>query len=255
MFKLESVLHREASSAVAHYCIGSQKTQFIIGINDRTVIHIIQLGCPPLANISLPGISCTFACHNKSIHFCALRKAYSLAQWLNFCILSLQYAKCPSQPAYHWCFPDDGVTWSYILLQRGSDKVRLHLPERGHQNIGENGNFFRPCGFEWPTVVHSGYIQEQYIKEWSARTWLPRHTLSVYSGRYIRITSENTQMYLSKKDRSQLIDLASACIDREVIKFSVVEVERLKRRGVLNQSASVHLQTQIPLISIHCGMN
>ena len=33
-----------------------------------------------------------------------------------------------------------------------------------------------------------------------------RHTLSVYCGRYIRITSENTQVYLSKKHLSQLMD-------------------------------------------------
>jgi len=46
----------------------------------------------------------------------------------------------------------------------------------------------------------------------------PHHTLSVYCGQYIRITSENTQVLLSKKDWSQLLDLASACIDREVIK-------------------------------------
>jgi hypothetical protein len=46
-----------------------------------------------------------------------------------------------------------------------------------------------------------------------------QHTLSMYCGRYIRITSENTQVYLSKKDWSQLMDLESACIDREVIKY------------------------------------
>ena len=28
----------------------------------------------------------------------------------------------------------------------------------------------------------------------------PRHTLSMYCGQYIRIASENTQVYLSKKD-------------------------------------------------------
>ena len=37
-----------------------------------------------------------------------------------------------------------------------------------------------------------------------------RHILSMYCGRYIRITSENTQVYLSKKDWSQPMDLASA---------------------------------------------
>jgi len=45
-----------------------------------------------------------------------------------------------------------------------------------------------------------------------------QHTLSVNRGRYIRITSKNTQVYLSKKDWSQRMDLASGCIDREVIK-------------------------------------
>ena len=35
----------------------------------------------------------------------------------------------------------------------------------------------------------------------------PRLTLSMYCGRYIRITSENTQVYLSKNDWSQQMDL------------------------------------------------
>jgi len=95
--ELETVLHREASPAVAIYCFRPRKTHFMSGLIDRTVIDISQLGCPPLADISLPGISCTFACRNKSRHVCALRTAYSLAQWLNFYIFSLQYAKCPTQ--------------------------------------------------------------------------------------------------------------------------------------------------------------
>ena len=47
----------------------------------------------------------------------------------------------------------------------------------------------------------------------------PCHNLSMYCGRYIGITSENTQVYLSKKYWSHLMDLASACIDRKLIKF------------------------------------
>ena len=127
--ELETVLHREASSAVAIYCFGPLKTQFISGLLERTVIDIMQLGCPELADISLASISCTFACHNKSKHVCALRTAYSLAQWLNFYTLSVQYAKCPPQPAFHGCFPDVVVTTPYLLSQRAGDKVRLHLPE------------------------------------------------------------------------------------------------------------------------------
>jgi len=99
--ELETVVHREASSAVAIYSFGPQKAQFINVLIERTVIDITQLGCPPLTDISLPAISCTFTCHNKSKNVCALRSAYTFAQWFNFHILTLQYAKCHPQPVFH----------------------------------------------------------------------------------------------------------------------------------------------------------
>ena len=98
--ELETALHREASSAVAIYSFVPQRTEFISGLIDRTVMDITQLGCPKPADIRLPAISCTFACHSKSRHVCVLLSAYSLAQWLNVYTLSLQYAKCPPQPAF-----------------------------------------------------------------------------------------------------------------------------------------------------------
>jgi hypothetical protein len=100
MFCIHSwkLLHRELPSAVAIFCFGHQKTNFIRSLIDQAVIDITQLGCPELADISLPAISCTFACH-KFKHVSALRTTCSLAQWLN--ILSLQYAMCPPQPGYH----------------------------------------------------------------------------------------------------------------------------------------------------------
>jgi hypothetical protein len=58
-----------------------------------------------------------------------------------------------------------------------------------------------------------------------------RHTLSMYCGRYVRITSENTQVHLSKKDWSQLMDIASACIDRQVIKFGRLQNELIEWRN------------------------
>jgi hypothetical protein len=83
-----------------------------------------------------------------------------------------------------------------------------------------------------------------------------QHTLSVYCGRYIRITSENTQAYLSKKDWSQLMDLASGCIDREVIKFGRIQDELQSGAvSILNPNPFVPFQTQMLLISMHCGMN
>jgi len=89
--ELGTVVRREVSSRLAVRCSGPQKTQFISGLTERTDIDVTQLGCPPLADIILPGLSCTFACHRYK-HVCTMRTAYSLAQWLNFLILSLQYA-------------------------------------------------------------------------------------------------------------------------------------------------------------------
>ena len=63
-----------------------------------------------------------------------------------------------------------------------------------------------------------------------------RHTLSMYCGQYIRITIENTQVYLSKKDWSQLMDLASACIDRQVTKFCRLQDELVEWRDKRVQS-------------------
>jgi len=92
-------------------------------IIERTVIDITQLGCPPLTDISLPAISSTFTC-NKSKHVCALRTAYSLADWLNFHILTLQYEKWPPQPEFHLCIPDDcmQVTSAQLPPQRATKK-------------------------------------------------------------------------------------------------------------------------------------
>jgi hypothetical protein len=82
--ELQTVLHREVSSAVAIYSFGYQKTNFISGLLGRTVIDITELGFPDPADISGPNISCTLTCHNRSRYACALRAAYSFAQWLNY---------------------------------------------------------------------------------------------------------------------------------------------------------------------------
>jgi len=58
----------------------------------------------------------------------------------------------------------------------------------------------------------------------------------MYCGRYIRIRSEKTQVYLSKKHWSQLMDLASACIDRKVIKFCRIQDELVKWRNKCDES-------------------
>ncbi len=50
--ELETLLQREASSAVAIYCFGPQKSAFLSNLIDRTAIDITQLICPQLADMS-----------------------------------------------------------------------------------------------------------------------------------------------------------------------------------------------------------
>jgi hypothetical protein len=64
------------------------------------------------------------------------------------------------------------------------------------------------------------------------------HTVSVHCGRYIRVKSENTRVYLSKKDWSLLMDLASGCIDREVLKYDRLQDELLEWRNNCLESKS-----------------
>ena len=50
----------------------------------------------------------------------------------------------------------------------------------------------------------------------------------MHCGRCIRITSENTEVLLSKKDWAYLMELASACIGRQVIRFSRLQDDLLE---------------------------
>src|SRR5215469_1995316 len=65
------------------------------------VIDIAHLGCPDLKDMRQPATNCTFASHNTSKLVSVLRTAYSVAQWLEYYTLRLQYVKCPPQPAFH----------------------------------------------------------------------------------------------------------------------------------------------------------
>jgi len=101
MFHIQSLkmCYRAKYHLLLQFIALDHKKQTSLAVLSTGVIDITQLGCPELVDISLPAISFTFACH-KSKHVCALRTAYSLAQWLNYYIVSLQYAKCPPQPGY-----------------------------------------------------------------------------------------------------------------------------------------------------------
>jgi hypothetical protein len=83
-----------------------------------------------------------------------------------------------------------------------------------------------------------------------------QHTPCMHYGRYIRITSEKTQVYLSKNDWSQLMELASACIDRQVIKFMRLQDELVEWRDKCVENKTFCTPPkQMPLISKLCMMN
>jgi len=225
--ELETVLHREASSSVAVYSFGPQKTQFISGLMDRTVIDITQLGCHSLADIILQGISCTFAFHNKFRHVCALRTAYSLAQWLNVHILNLQYAKYLLSPHIIDVFQMTGLLRRTVFNEE-TKYVSVYLNEnlKPQVKIGTSSGHVVLNDLQWFILVTFKSNISNEVHELGDS----RHILSMYCGRYIRITSENTQVYLSKKDWSQPMDLASACPEREVIRSCRLQVELVEWR-------------------------
>jgi len=57
--ELESIVNRAASSTVVIYWFGPHKSEFISNLIDRTVIEISQLGCPQLAQLAFPVVTCT----------------------------------------------------------------------------------------------------------------------------------------------------------------------------------------------------
>jgi hypothetical protein len=156
-----------------------------------------------------------------------LRTACSLAQWLNFHTLSLQYAKCPPQPAFHCCFPDVVVTSTYLLLNEEIKYVAIYLNDdlKPQLKIGTSSSHAVLNNTQWFILVtFKSDIPKSEVHELGES----RHTLSTYCGRYIHVTFENTHVHLSKKHWSQLMDLASVCIDRQVIKFSRLHDELLE---------------------------
>ena len=220
--ELETLLHREESTGVAIYCFGPQQTQFISGLNDRKVIDITQLGCPPHADINRPGITCRYACH-KYRPLCTLRTAYSLAQWLNFHTFSLQYAKCPIPQMMGLIRP------KFFFNEEETMYVSIYLNEdlKPQVEIGTSSGHRVLNDMQWFILVT---FKSNIAKNDMHELGNPRHTLSMFCGRYIRITSEDTQVYLSKKI-CQLMELASACIDRQVIKFGRLQDEMAEWRS------------------------
>jgi len=119
---------------------------------------------------------------------------------------------------------------TYYLYKQGTIYVSYYLNNddlKPHAKIGTSGHAVLN-EIQWFILVT---FRSDIPKTKVYRLGDSQHTPSVYCGWYIRITSENTQVYLSKKDWSQMMDLASSCIGREVIKFGRLQDELLVWRN------------------------
>jgi len=117
----------------------------------------------------------------------------------------------------------------YVSIYLNNDDLKPHLKfgtSSGHVVLNE---------IQWFILVtFKSDIPKNEVHELGDS----QHTPSVYCGRYIRITSENTQVYLSKRDWSQLMDLAKGCIDTEVIKYVRLQDKLLEWRNKCFESKS-----------------
>jgi hypothetical protein len=107
---------------------------------------------------------------------------------------------------------------NYFLNEQETNYVSISL----NDNLTSQVKIGRSSGYAVLNDIHwfilatfKSHIPKSKVRELGDS----RHTQSMYCGRYIRITSEENQLYISKKDWSYLIDLASFCRDRQVIKF------------------------------------
>jgi hypothetical protein len=127
---------------------------------------------------------------------------------------------------------------SFYLNENGTKYVSVYLDIsdlKSHVKIGPPSGHAVLNEVQWfILVIFKGNIP----KNKEHKLGDSKHSLSVYCGRYIRIKSENTQVYLCKKDRSLLMDLASGCIDREVLEYGRLQNELLEWRNNCLESKS-----------------
>jgi hypothetical protein len=117
----------------------------------------------------------------------------------------------------------------YVSINLNNDDLKLYV------KIGTFSRHAVLNDIKWFILVtFKGDISKNEVHKLSDS----QHTLSVYYGRYIRITIKNTQVYLRTKDLSQLMYLASGCIDTEVIKYSRLQDEFSEWRNKFFESKS-----------------
>ena len=65
-----------------------------------------------------------------------------------------------------------------------------------------------------------------------------RHALSLHCGRYIRIMSEDVQVFLNKTEWSDLMELARICMDRQILKLFRLHRNLIECRNKCYESIS-----------------
>ena len=65
-----------------------------------------------------------------------------------------------------------------------------------------------------------------------------RDTLDLYCRRYIRITSDDVHVLLNKSQWEYLVELASSCIDREIMKLFKLHEDLIQWRNKCIESKS-----------------
>jgi hypothetical protein len=144
----------------------------------------------------------------------------------------------PASACISFTFQDVVVTSTLLQSQRTRTKcVSIYLNDelQPQVKLGTSSCHAVLNETQWFILVtFKSDIPKSVVHELGAS----RHNLSLYCGRYIRITSEITQVSLSKKDWSQFMELGSACIDRQVIKFCRLQDELVEWRNKCVESKS-----------------
>jgi hypothetical protein len=65
-----------------------------------------------------------------------------------------------------------------------------------------------------------------------------RHTLDLYCGRYIRFTSDDFHILLSKSQWAYIMDLAGSCVNRQILELFRLHDELLEWRNKCIESKS-----------------
>jgi hypothetical protein len=127
---------------------------------------------------------------------------------------------------------------TFYLNEKETKYVSVHLDIdnfKPHVKIGTPSGHVVLNEVQWFILVT---FKGDILKNKEHELGDSQHTLSVYCGRYIRIKSKDTQVYLCKKDWSLLMDLASGCIDRKGIKYGRLQDEILEWRNNCFESKS-----------------